>query len=184
MMKKILIGTTVALFAVVGAAQADKAANLNDLEIAHVAYTADLIDIRYAHLALAISKNDDVRQFADLMISDHSHVNDQALALLKKLDAQPADNFLSRQLNEQADQLVAKMSQLTGAEFDKSYAANELAYHQAVTDLVAGTFIPNLDNAQVKALFAEAIDVFEVHEDAAAALVEDVRAQVSTNNMK
>jgi len=28
---------------------------LNDLEIAHVAYTADLIDIQYAHLALGLS---------------------------------------------------------------------------------------------------------------------------------
>ena len=38
-------------------AQADSPADLNDLEIAHVAYTADNIDIRYAHLALAISNN-------------------------------------------------------------------------------------------------------------------------------
>ena len=182
--KSILAAAVLSLAVTAGAAHADKAAKLSDLEIAHVAYTADLIDIRYAHLALAISKNDDVRQFANLMISDHSHVNDQALALLKKLDAQPVDNFLSRQLNEQADKLVADLSQLTGAEFDKSYAANEFAYHQAVTDLVAGTFIPNIDNAEVKALFVEAIDVFEVHEDAAAALVEDVRAQVTTNTMK
>ena len=115
MMKKMIIATAVALFAVVGAAQADKAAKLNDLEIAHVAYTADLIDIRYAHLALAISKNEDVRTFANAMINDHTHVNDEALALLKKLDAQPADNFLSQQLNEQAEKLVAEMSQLTGA---------------------------------------------------------------------
>ncbi len=184
MMKKMLIGATVALFAVAGAAQADKAAELNDLEIAHVAFTADLIDIRYAHLALAISKNEDVRQFADNMINDHSHVNDEALALLKKLDAQPADNFLSRQLNEQADKLVAEMSQLTGAAFDKSYAANELAYHQAVTGLVSGSFIPNIDNTEVKALFEEAIGIFDVHEVAAATLVEDVRAQMTANMKK
>ena len=105
--KSILAAAVLSLAVTAGAAHADKAAKLSDLEIAHVAYTADLIDIRYAHLALAISKNDDVRQFANLMISDHSHVNDQALALLKKLDAQPVDNFLSRQLNEQADKLVA-----------------------------------------------------------------------------
>ena len=39
-------------------------AELNDLEIAHTAYTADNIDIRYAHLALAISTNPAVREFA------------------------------------------------------------------------------------------------------------------------
>ena len=38
-------------------AVAQDAATLNDLEIAHVAYTADNIDIRYAHLALALTSS-------------------------------------------------------------------------------------------------------------------------------
>ncbi len=176
--KSILTAAALSLALTAQAAQAGSPADLNDLEIAHVAYTADLIDIRYAHLALAISKNEDVRLFANSMINDHSHVNEQALALLQELNAQPADNFLSRQLNDQADRLVAEMSRLTGAEFDKRYAANELAYHQAVNGLVEGTFIPNIDNAQVKALFEDAIALFKVHEDAAAALVEDLRTQL------
>ena len=36
------------------AAHAESPTDLNDLEIAHVAYTADSVDIRYAHLALAM----------------------------------------------------------------------------------------------------------------------------------
>ncbi len=174
--KSIFAAAALSLAIATGGAHAESPADLNDLEIAHVAYTADLIDIRYAHLALAISKNEDVRAFANSMINDHTHVNDEALALLKKLNAQPVDNFLSRQLNAQADQLVAELSQLTGAEFDKRYAANELAYHQAVNGLVAGTFVPNIDNAEVKVLFEEAIAIFKIHEDNAAALVEDVSA--------
>ncbi len=153
------------------AAQAESPADLNDLEIAHVAYTADLIDIRYAHLALAISNNSDVRSFAEAMIQDHSFVNDQALALLEKLNASPEDNFLSRQLNDQADQLVSEMRQLSGAAFDKRYADNELAYHKAVNDLVVGTFIPNLENPEVKALFRDAADIFKAHEGAAEQMV-------------
>jgi putative membrane protein len=177
--KSFLTAAALTLAIATGSAQADKPAELNDLEIAHVAFTADLIDIRYAHLALAISKNEDVRAFANNMINDHSHVNDEALALLEKLGASPVDNFLSQQLNEQADKLVAELSQLTGAEFDTRYAENELGYHQAVNSLVAGTFIPNIDNAEVKALFQDAIGIFEAHESAAEVLVEDVRDQVT-----
>lgn len=176
-MKSILTAAALSLAVMAGAAHAQDAAKLNDLEISHVAFTADLIDIRYAHLALALSKNDDVRQFANLMVSDHSDVNDQALALLSKLGAEAQDNFLSQQLNAQSDKVVADLSQLTGAEFDRAYAANELAYHKAVNNLVRNTFIPNLDNAEVKALFQNAIDVFEVHEAAAASLVESVGAK-------
>ncbi len=62
-----------------GTVRAQSAGDLNDLEIAHVAYTADLIDIRYAHLALSKSKNPAVHAFAQTMIRDHSAVNDKAL---------------------------------------------------------------------------------------------------------
>ena len=140
-----------------GTAQAESPADLNDLEIAHVAYTADSIDIRYAHLALAISENPDVRAFAQTMIRDHSAVNERALALLNKLNASAQDNFLSRQLNAQADELVKEISHIHGKAFDRRYAANELGYHQAVNGLVEGTFIPNLQNPEVKALFEEAL---------------------------
>ena len=143
---------------------ANDPADLNDLEIAHVAYIADNIDIRYAHLALAISTNPEIHAFAKTMIRDHTAVNEQALALLKKLKAQPQDNFLSRALNKNAEKLINEMSQLRGIEFDKRYAANELAYHKAVNDLVENAFIPNIENEEVKALFEAGLQIFKAHE--------------------
>ena len=91
-------------FSQVNLALAEKPAELTDAEIAHVAYIADLIDIRYAHLALGISQNPAVREFAETMIRDHEAVNEAALDLVGKLGVAPQDNFLSRQLNAQADQ--------------------------------------------------------------------------------
>lgn len=68
------------------------------------------------------------------MIRDHDAVNGQALALLKKLNAQPQDNFLSRQLTEGSIELVDK------------------------------AFIPNIKNAEVKALFEAGLKTFRIHE--------------------
>ena len=161
--------------ATVTAAKAPSPADLNDLEIAHVAYTADVIDIRYAHLALAISKDPKVREFAQTMIRDHTAVNNQALALLKKLNASAQDNFLSQQLNAQADQLVDEMSRLRGQAFDRRYADNELSYHQAVNGLVEGTFIPNIENPEVKALFKQALTIFKAHEKHAEKMVASLK---------
>lgn len=157
-------------------AHADSAAELNDLEIAHVAYTADSVDIRYAHLALAISKNPAIHEFAQTMIRDHSAVNDRALALVTKLNVAPQDNYLSRQLNKQADELVAQMSQLSGDAFDRFYAQNELGYHRTVNGLVEHTFIPNIENAEVKALFEEALIIFKAHEKHAEMMVSSLMA--------
>ncbi len=145
-------------------AQAESPAELNDLQIAHVAYIADNIDIRYAHLALAITDNPAVREFAETMIRDHNAVNEQALALLKKLDVAPQDNFLSQTLQENAEKIIDEMSQLRGADFDRYYAKNELEYHKAVNDLVANAFIPNIENAEVKTLFEAGLKIFKAHE--------------------
>ena len=139
-------------------------ANLSDVEIAHVAYVADNIDIRYAHLALAISDNPDIHKFAKTMIRDHTAVNEQALALLGKLKAKPKNNFLSRSLQANSVKLIDKMSKLRGAAFDKFYAKNELAYHKAVNELVEKTFIPNIDHPEVKSLFRAGLKIFKVHE--------------------
>ena len=158
-----------------GVAQAGSPETLNDLEIAHVAYTADEIDIRYAHLALAKSSNPEVRKFAETMIRDHTAVNEAALALVTELNVAPQDNFLSQDLNKQAELLIIEMAQLSGADFDRRYAENELAYHAAVNGLVEGVFIPNIETPQVKALFEEALVTFQGHEHHAEMLVKAVQ---------
>lgn len=149
---------------------------LDDLELAHVAYTADNIDIQYAHLALGISENPAVREFAKTMIRDHEAVNEQALALLAKLGAQPKDNFLSQSLTEGSIKIIDELSSLRGAEFDKRYAENELAYHKAVNDLMVNSFIPNIENAEVKSLFQAGLEIFKVHEGHAEAMVQNLVA--------
>ncbi|MEH6547462.1 MAG: DUF4142 domain-containing protein [Sneathiella sp.] len=156
-------------------ARADDPAELNDLQIAHVAYVADNIDIRYAHLALALSEDTAIREFAKTMIRDHTAVNEQALALLAKLNAQPQDNFLSQALQKNSIVIIDEMSQLRGKAFDQRYAANELAYHKAVNDLVENAFIPNIENGEVKVLFVAGLEIFKVHEGHAAMMVEKVK---------
>jgi putative membrane protein len=157
-----------------GSATAQDHAKLNDLEIAHAAYVAGDIDIRNAHLALALSDDPEIREFAELMIRDHEAVNDAALDLLKKLKAEPQDNAFSQSLLTGARDNWKKMAQLSGAEFDKSYAANELAYHQTVNKVVGEAFIPNVENGELKSLLGSALDTFQAHEKHAEQMVADI----------
>jgi len=155
---------------------ADRApSDLNDLEIAHVAYTADNIDIRYAHLALAISTNPKIHDFANTMISDHTAVNTAALDLLAKLGASAQDNFLSQKLNKDGEALIKRMSRMSGRKFDRFYAKNELGYHKAVNDLVENAFIPNIENTEVKALFELGLSIFKRHEKHAENMVASLK---------
>lgn len=174
-MKKLLSSIAVISALIVTQASSQEISELSDVEMAHVAYTADNIDIRYAHLALAISTNPDIHEFANTMIRDHTAVNEAALELLDKLGATAQDNFFSQTLNEGAEKIIDDFSKLSGAEFDAAYAANELAYHQTVNNLVENTMIPNIDNEEVRALFKQGLEIFKVHEGHAEMMVKALK---------
>jgi putative membrane protein len=146
-----------------------------DPQIAHIAYTADNIDIDAAQLALKTSKNPDVIAFANNMVADHQAVNEQALALLKKLNVTPEDNDTSKALVKQAADETAKLSALSGAEFDKAYAANELAYHKTVNGALATVLIPATSNAELKALLSTGLKIFQGHQEHAQMLVDALK---------
>jgi len=153
-----------ALLATMLAAPALAADKMNDLEIAHTAYTAGGLDIRYAHLALGISENPEVREFATLMIRDHTAVNEQAVALITKLNVTPQDNSLSQALVEGAAQKRAELAGLNGKAFDCAYAKNELGYHQVVNKTIDESFIPNVTVPELKKLLSGALATFRVHQ--------------------
>lgn len=174
-MKKLISAMAVAAALFATQATAENVGDLSDVEMAHIAYTADNIDIRYAHLALALSDNPEIHEFANTMIRDHTAVNEAALGLLNKLGAEAKDNFYSQALNENAEKIIDDFSKLRGAEFDEAYAANELAYHKAVNDLVENTMIPNIDNEEVRALFKQGLEIFKAHEKHAEMMVEALK---------
>jgi RNA polymerase sigma-70 factor (ECF subfamily) len=103
------------------ASAAEQAGKPTDPQIAHIVYTANLLDIEAAKQALQKSKNEGVRAFAQQMVGDHTTVNNQALALVKKLNVTPEDNPTSQSLKKQADATRNKLASLNGAAFDKAY---------------------------------------------------------------
>lgn len=146
-----------------GAALA-QGAKPTDPQIAHIAYTAGVIDIEAAKQALHKTKNKEVRAFAEDMVRDHEAVNKQALALVKKLNVTPEDNATSKTLTKNAADKRAELAKLNGAAFDKAYVENEVAYHKAVDSALETTLIPSSNNAELKNLLQTGLKIFQGHE--------------------
>lgn len=136
----------------------------NDAQIAHIAYTAGVIDIDAAKQALAKTHNPAVRAFAEEMVRDHQAVNVQALALVKKLNVTPEDNDTSKALAAAARSTHARLALLNGAAFDRAYAANEVAYHKTVNGALKSTLIPDADNGELKSLLSTGLTLFGEHQ--------------------
>lgn len=137
--------------------------DLSDPEVAHVAVTANSIDIDLAKFAQTRSNNSGVKQFAQTMITDHSAVNEQAAALAKKLGVTPADNAVSQSLLSGAKEARASLEKLHGAAFNRAYLDREVAYHQAVLDAIDKVLIPTTDNAELKTLLTDVRPAVATH---------------------
>ena len=134
-----------------------------DPQIAHIVVTANQVDIDAGKYAKGHTKNKDVQAFAQQMITDHSAVNKQAVALAGKLKVKPEDNPTSQGLKSGGDENVKNLKGLKGAAFDKAYIDHEVAYHQAVLDAVDKTLIPGAKNEELKALLVKVRPAFVAH---------------------
>jgi putative membrane protein len=156
---------TVALAALttVHAETAPATAPPNDAQIAQIVVTADSVDVDYGNLAVKKTKNAEVKAFAETMIRDHSAVNAKAAALAKKLGMAPEASDTSKSLQSNGEKEMAKLQTMHGAEFDKAYIDNEVAYHESVIGALDKVLLPNAQNAELKALLESGKPIFESH---------------------
>jgi putative membrane protein len=97
------------------------------------------------------------------MAKDHGSVNAQAVALAKKLGVTPKDNPTTQSLLSQATTTKEMLNSKSGADFDKAYVDNEVAYHKAAIDVVENTLIPDATNPELKSLLQSALPIFKEH---------------------
>jgi len=175
MFNKLVLCGASALLMLSGPAVAQNAAAPNDAQIAHIAYTAGQLDVEAGKQALAKSHNKAVRSFAETMVRDHGAVNEQALALVKKLHVIPQDNTTSEALTRQAGEKARELGKLSGDAFDRAYIQNEVAFHRTVNGALSATLIPGAHNAELKSLLETGLTLFQEHQKHAEQLEKNLR---------
>jgi putative membrane protein len=134
-----------------------------DTQIAAIVVTANQVDIDAGKLAKSKAHSKQVKDFAQLMITDHTGVNKSASELVHKLKVKPEDNPTSESLKKGGQDNIAKLKKLKGAAFDRAYVDNEVTYHQAVLDALDKTLIPSAKNEELKALMVKVRPAFVAH---------------------
>jgi putative membrane protein len=166
MIKLFVVSLTAVIAAgVLGQAQTSPATAPTDPQIAMIVVTADNVDIAAGKLAAKKSSNPKVKEFAELMVRDHTSVNKQATDLAKKLNLTPEQSPTSQSLKSEGHKTLAKLHGLSGAAFDKAYIDNEVTYHESVIKAIDDTLIPNAKNAELKALLETGKPIFSSHLD-------------------
>lgn len=157
------LALSIAAVSPLSAQAASSQPDLSDAEVAHVAVTANRIDVEMAQFAERRLQNADVRAFAATMIRDHTAVNGRASALATRLGVTPAANAVSASLSADAGAARRQLEALQGSAFDRAYVEREVAYHQAVLDALDGLLIPTTTNDELKALLTDVRPAIAAH---------------------
>jgi putative membrane protein len=142
---------------------APAAAALTDPQIAAIVVAANQVDIDAGKLAIAKSKNPEVKKFAQQMVTDHTAVNKAAVELVTKLGVTPEESDASRGLTTGGAETRANLEKLEGDAFDRAYVDNEVAYHKAVIGVLDGQLIPAASNAELKSTLVGVKPAFDAH---------------------
>lgn len=138
-------------------------ADLSDAQIAHVAVTANAIDVEMGEIARRRASDERVREYANRMITDHTAVNEQAATLARRLGVTPEDNAISRSLRDGAEAAQETLGEASRREFDRAYMDREVEYHRAVLQALDEALIPSTENGELRALLQQARGAIAAH---------------------
>ena len=143
-------------------AGATTAGDLTDANIVALLDHANVADSSAGSVASSKATNQQVKQFARLMMAEHHALRKEGQALAKKLNITPeppANHPVTPLANKEMEALKSAQK---GAEFDRTYIEQEITAHQAVLDIAEQSH-EAADNAELKALIEKARPVIEKH---------------------
>ncbi|MEP6574046.1 MAG: DUF4142 domain-containing protein, partial [Gemmatimonadota bacterium] len=125
-------------------------AALTDANIVAIFDAANTADIETGNLAAKNGQSEDVRNLGKQFAEAHTTLRQQGRDLAKKLGVTPVLPAGDQGAAQHAEAMKMLKSK-KGADFDKAYLAQEIAYHQAVIDAVTNVLLPATQNAELKA---------------------------------
>jgi putative membrane protein len=142
-----------------GDTQATMPPKVDDKKFVKDAAIGGMTEVELGKLAAQKASRDEVKQFAQKMVDDHTKAGDQLKEIAAKENIPVADALDSKHQSR-----IDKLSKLSGEEFDKAYIKDQLKDHQSdVKDFSAeaqgGT------NPNVKAFATSTLPTLQQHLD-------------------
>jgi putative membrane protein len=150
-------------------------AALDDATIVAIFDAANTWDIETGALAEKKGTTKEIRDFAAMLVHDHTMVRQQGRDLAKKLGVHPTPpkDFAMAKDHEAA---MKTLRAAKGAEFDRAFLQQEVNFHKAVIDAVTGTLLPAIQNQELKDLVTRIAPAFQAHMAAAQQKLDALRA--------
>jgi putative membrane protein len=137
--------------------------SVNDRTISAMLLAFNNADIFYARLVPGRSQREDVKAFAQRMLTDHAGINALVTELLAKTDMTPEENNASVDLRDETAIQRNMLRDLSGFAFDSAFMTNEISYHRRFLELIDNVMVPRARRDELKGLLATARPAVAAH---------------------
>ncbi len=117
-----------------------------------------MAEVEHGKLALKNAQDPRVKAFADEVVNEHMAKMQRDDQLMNVLGIKPRANSISEHITSVANRQTARLSALSGADFDRAYIESQIDYYRAVLDTYDRELIPNASDPQVKKNLEEGRD--------------------------
>ena len=151
-------------------ATGDVAGGWTDANVVDALTAANQGEVDYSRIGAEKATNPSVKQFATLMVKDHSTMLDAVKSLASKLNVTAAPNDKVNDLQKENQKDIADLNGKTvGKDFDHEFMEEQVDMHQEALDLL-NDLDSKTTNADLKAAIAEAKPKVQAHLDQAKAI--------------
>jgi predicted outer membrane protein len=148
---------------------------IGDAEIIGALIAVNAGEVELGRLALRVTKDDKVRQFAKMLEKDHGEGLKKALELGPAAKVTPSENGVAVGIEQSGAEALAKLAPLEGAAFDRAFAQIAIEAHQKVLDTVEKKLAPAARNKLVKDVLVATRTRVQHHLEEARKLAPDSR---------
>jgi putative membrane protein len=149
---------------------------LDDPTIVAIFDAANTADIETGGLAAKRAHSKEVRDYAAMLVHDHTTVRQQGRDLATKLGVTPTPPADSSSARAHA-QAMKELRAASGQKFDQVFLQHEVDFHRNVIDAVQTTLLPAIKNAELKAFVVKVAPAFQAHMIAAEQLQKSLGEQ-------
>lgn len=151
--------------------------SITDNQIAEIMQTANNAEIDAAKLAKSKATTEQVKTFAEEMMTAHKQNNKDEKDLGKRIDVKAKSNDIAKGLKKDAKVNLADLKKMKGTTFDKAYIKMQISMHQALLNDLDQKFIPAAQNTH----FKEYLQTTRAHVAEHLSKAQDVQIDISKN---
>lgn len=175
-MKSTAFAATLALTLPLLATTSVSALAVTTEEFVNKATISDIFEVRSGKLAADKAKNEDVKDFGEQMVEDHSETTDELMELIQdeNIDVQPPT-----ELDEKHQANLDKLKNLSGAKFDQTYIPMQVLAHENAVNLFQD-YSESGDNDPLKEWASDTLPTLKDHLEEARELNEELSKPART----